>query len=59
MKRRQLEAKYSNKFFVDIDRVTLDNEEIANHFNKVFINISANLSNSIDPCPGIKPIDLF
>ena len=37
--KRKSEAKYSNEFIVDIDRVTLDNEEIANHFNNFFVNM--------------------
>ena len=35
----KLPSKYSNECIVDIDQVTLDNEEIANHFNTFFVHI--------------------
>ena len=57
--KRKSEAKYSNEFIVDNDRVTLDNEEIANHFNNFFVNIGTILSNSIEPCQGTQPTDLL
>ena len=57
--KRKSEAKYSNEFIVDNDRVTLDNEEIANHFNNFFVNIGTILSNSIEPCQGTQPTDFL
>ena len=57
--KRKSEAKYSNKFIFDNDRVTLDNEEIANHFNNFFVNICTILSNSIEPCQGTQPTDFL
>ena len=57
--KRKSEAKYSNEFIVDNDRVTLDNEEIANHFNNFFVNIGTILSNSIEPCHGTQPTDFL
>ena len=57
--KRKSEAKYSNEFIVDNDRVTLDNEEIANHFNNFFVNIGTILYNSIEPCQGTQPTDFL
>ena len=57
--KRKSESKYSNEFFVDIDRVTSDNEEIANHFNNFFVNIGTILSNIIEPCQGTQPTDFL
>ena len=57
--KRKSKAKYSNEFIVDKDRVTLDNEEIANHFNNFFVNIGTILSNSIEPCQGTQPTDFL
>ena len=55
--KRKSEAKYSNEFIVDNDRVTLDNEEIANQFNNFFVNIGTILSNSIGQ--GTQSTDLL
>ena len=57
--KRKSEAKYSNEFIDDNDRVTSDNEEIANHFNTFFVNIGTILSNSIEPCQGTQPTDFL
>ena len=51
------ELKYSNDFRVGENRVVLESKEIANHFNKFFVDIGTNLSNLIEPCPGTKPTD--
>ena len=51
-KSTKAEAKYSNELFLDIDRGTLDNEEIACQINNLFVNIGKNLSNSMDHGPG-------
>ena len=55
--KRKSETKYSNGFRVGENRVVLESKEIANHFNKFFVDIGTNLSNLIEPCPGAKPID--
>ena len=57
--KRKSESKYSNEFIVDINQVTLDNEEIANHFNNFCVNIGTVLSNSIEPCQGTQPTDFL
>ena len=57
--KRKSEAKYSIEFIVNIDRVTLDNEEIANHFNNFFVNIGTILSNSIEPYQRTQPTDFL
>ena len=57
--KRKSEAKYSNEFIGGNDRVTLDNEEIANHFNNFFVNIGTILSNSVEPCQGPQPTDFL
>ena len=53
--KRKSETKYSNEFHVGEKRVVLESKEIANHFNKFFVDIGTNLSSLIEPCPGKKP----
>ena len=57
--KRKSEAKYSNEFIVDNDRVSSDNEEIANHFNNFFVNIGTILFKRIEPCQGTQPTDFL
>ena len=56
--KRKSETKYSNEFCVGENRV-LESKEIANHFNKFFVDIGTNLSSFIEPCPGTKPTDFI
>ena len=53
--KRKSETKYSNEFRFGENRVVLESKEIANHFNKFFVDIGTNLSSLIEPCPGTKP----
>ena len=55
--KRKSETKYSNEFCVGENLVVLESKDIANHFNKFFVDIGTNLSNLIEPCPGTKPTD--
>ena len=57
--KRKSEAKHSNELIVDNDRVTLDNDDIANHFNNFFVNIGTILFNSIEPSRGTQTIDFL
>ena len=55
--KRKSETKYSNEFRVGENRVVVESKEIANHFNKFFVDIGTNLSSLIEPCPGTKLTD--
>ena len=57
MVKENLKQNIPKKFHIGENRVVLESKEIANHFNKFFVDIGTHLSSLIEPCPGTKPTD--